>query len=251
MRNIRSCLVGIYALRGRQIACGVCLGIVCTLGVSELFYDSMAYALFVSVPMAVIVMGFFRGMTAKNRMQAAVEFQELLSHISAGLYAGSSLEHSYMRGVAALKEQHVERMVLSGPLEEGVARLKLNVPVTQVLEGIAVQTELEDAMHFARITAAAQKSGGNLIHIITQAAGHISEKQKTDREIAVMISGKKTEQSVMCVMPFAIMLYMKLTSPGYFDVLYHNPFGVMFMSACLCMILLAYLLGSYMVDIKM
>ena len=243
--------MGIYALRGRQIAWGMCFGIVCTLGISELFYDSMAYTLFVAVPIAVIVMGFFRGMMGKNRLEAAAEFQELLSHISAGLYAGGSLEHSYIRGVAALKEQHMGRMILSAPLEEGVARLKLNVPVTQVLEGIAVQTELEDAMHFARITAVAQKSGGNLIHIIAQAAGHISEKQKTEREIAVMISGKKTEQSVMCVMPFAIMLYMKLTSPGYFDVLYHNPFGVMFMSACLCMILLAYLLGRYMVDIKM
>lgn len=243
--------MGIYALRGRQIARGICFGTVCTLGISELFYDSMAYTLFVAVPMAVIVMGLFKGMIEKNRLEAATEFQELLSHISAGLYAGGSLEHSYIRGVAALKEQHAGRMILFGSLEEGVARLKLNVPMTQVLEGIAEQTELEDAMHFARITAVAQKSGGNLIHIIAQAAGHISEKQKTDREIAVMISGKKTEQSVMCVMPFAIMLYMKLTNPGYFDVLYHNPFGVMFMSACLCMILLAYLLGRYMVDIKM
>lgn len=243
--------MGIYALKGRQIACGVCLGIVGALGVSELFYDSITYALFVFVPVMVIVMGFFRGIKVKNQMNAAMEFQELLSHISAGLYAGSSLEHSFIRGVAAIKEQRMEHMILSATLEEGVAKLKLNVPVTQVLEGIAVQTGLEDAMHFARITAVAQKSGGNLIQIITQAVGHISDKQKTDREIAVMISGKKTEQGVMCVMPFAMMLYMKLTSPEYFDVLYHNPFGVMFMSACLCMILLAYLLGRHMVDIKM
>lgn len=251
MKNMRSCFAGIYALRGRQIVCGICLGIACTLGVSKLFYDSMIYALFIAVPASVIVMGFFRDMSEKNRMAGAMEFQELLSHISAGLYAGSSLEHSYIRGVAALKEQHVGRMMLAIPLAEGAARLRLNVPVSQVLEELAVQTGLEDAMHFAGIIAAAQKSGGNLIHIIAQAIGHISERQKTDREIAVMISGKKTEQGVMCIMPFAMMLYMRLTSPGYFDVLYHDPFGVVFMSACLCMILLAYLLGRYMVNIKM
>lgn len=251
MGGIKSCFVGAYALRGRQIIGGICFGIVCTLGISALFYDSMIYALPIAVPIMTIVVGFYKNMAEKNRMRATEEFQELLSHISAGLYAGSSLEHSYIRGVAVLKEQYLENMFLLRILETGVDMLKLNVPITQVLEEIAVKTGLEDAVHFARITAVAQRSGGNLIGIIAQAIEHISERQKTDREIAAMIAGKRLEQGIMCVMPFAMLFYMKLTSPGYFDVLYHNPFGVMFMSVCLCIIWLAYMLGRYIVAIKM
>lgn len=250
MRDIRSCFAGIYALRVSRITGGICIGVMCTLGVSMLFYDSMAFAPLILIPVAAIVLGVFGDIRDKNKMQAALEFQELLSHISAALYAGSSLENSFIRAVAILGEQYPSQMILARPLEEGVAKLRLNMPVTQVLQELAVQTGLEDVEHFADIIGVAQRSGGNLIHVIAQAIGHIGDKLKTDREIAAVISGKKTEHSVMCVMPFAMMLYMKLTSPGYFDGLYHTAFGFIFMSMCLCVISLAYMMGRYIVDIK-
>lgn len=226
------------------------MSILCAWGMSELFYDSAAYIPFLMAPTAVIAFGILRGMVEKKRMQAVMEFQELLNYVSAGLYAGLSLENSFIRGIAALKEQHLDGLILLCSLEEGVTKLRLNIPITQVLEELARQTEIEDVAHFARVTAAAQKNGGNLIQMIAQAVGHITDKLKTDLEIAAMISAKKMEQSIMCVMPFAMVLYMKLTSPQYFDALYHNAFGVIFMSLCLLVILLSYLLGRYLVDIK-
>lgn len=247
---MKSCFVGIYALRGSQIVSAISAGILAAWGLSKLFYDSVIYMPLLLVPVTVVVVSFLREMIKKNRLRAAVEFQELMEQISAGLYAGNSLEHSYIRGVFGLREQHPEGMLLMELWEEGVKRLRLNVPIAQVLDEIASRTGLEDVEHFAQVAVVAQRNGGNLIHVIAQATGHISEKIKTDYEIAAIISAKKMEQSIMCIMPFAMMLYVRLMSPQYFDVLYHNAFGVVFMTTCLFVIFIAYLLGRYLVDIK-
>ena len=45
-------------------------------------------------------------------------------------------------------------------------------------------------------------------------------------------------------MPFAILLYVGSTYPGYFDSLYHNFQGIVVMTVCLLIYLGAYVLGD-------
>ena len=49
-------------------------------------------------------------------------------------------------------------------------------------------------------------------------------------------------------MPMGILLYLKVTSPGYFDVLYGNVEGVCVMSVCLAVYLAAYALSERMME---
>ena len=51
-------------------------------------------------------------------------------------------------------------------------------------------------------------------------------------------------------MPFGIILYMSLTSPGFLEVLYGNLFGVAVMTGCLAVYLFAWWLGNRIVDIE-
>jgi tight adherence protein B len=41
------------------------------------------------------------------------------------------------------------------------------------------------------------------------------------------------EQKIMSVIPLGIILFLRLTSKDYMDVLYGNPFGVICMTICL------------------
>ena len=63
-------------------------------------------------------------------------------------------------------------------------------------------------------------------------------------------SKKKSEQMVMSVMPAGIICYLKLTSPGFLDVLYGNPFGICAMTVCMVIYGLSYWLGVKIVDIE-
>ena len=51
----------------------------------------------------------------------------------------------------------------------------------------------------------------------------------------------RQELKVMLIVPFGLLLYLRLTSPGYLDVFYHNLFGIVFMSGSLVVIAVAYI----------
>lgn len=61
---------------------------------------------------------------------------------------------------------------------------------------------------------------------------------------------KKLEQNVMSAVPLFILAYVGAASPGFLDVLYHNPAGIAIMSVCLMVYALAWLAGKKLVEIE-
>ena len=51
--------------------------------------------------------------------------------------------------------------------------------------------------------------------------------------------------------PFLIVFYIGVTSPGFFDVLYHSPEGVLFMTMCLAAYLGALVLSERILAVAM
>ena len=54
----------------------------------------------------------------------------------------------------------------------------------------------------------------------------------------------------MNMVPFFIIFYISISSPGFFDVLYHNPFGIVLMSICMVVYMAAYLMSEKIVNIS-
>lgn len=86
--------------------------------------------------------------------------------------------------------------------------------------------------------------------ILMRTSKVIGKKMEIDKEIQVLISAKQMEQRIMNIVPFVIILYISITSPGFFDVLYHNLMGVTVMTICLAVYFAAYELSSKIVDIR-
>ena len=68
--------------------------------------------------------------------------------------------------------------------------------------------------------------------------------------INTIISGKKMEQTVMNIMPFGMIIYLRITSPEFIEPLYGNLFGAAVMSVCLVVYAAAFMLGRKITDIK-
>ena len=47
-----------------------------------------------------------------------------------------------------------------------------------------------------------------------------------------------------------ILIYVQMVSPGFLDVMYHNPAGIFIMSVCLLVYFLAWLWGRKIVSIE-
>ena len=75
----------------------------------------------------------------------------------------------------------------------------------------------------------AKRNGGNLVKIITNTAENISQKIEISQEIDTAIAAKKLEQTIMGIMPFAIVLYIRVSNQVYISALYHNLIGIVVM----------------------
>ena len=130
------------------------------------------------------------------------------------------------------------------------SRMAQNENIEQILEDFAKRSKAEDIMYFAEVFAYAKRSGGDLIAIIRNTASIISDKNEVVKEINTIISGKKMEQTVMNIMPFGMIIYLRITSPEFIEPLYGNLFGAAVMSVCLVVYAAAFMLGRKITDIK-
>ena len=78
----------------------------------------------------------------------------------------------------------------------------------------------------------------------------IGDKIETAKEIQTLIAAKKLEGRIMDIIPCFIILYIDLSSPGFFDVLYYTLFGRVIMTACLAVYLGAILLSEKIMSIE-
>lgn len=201
--------------------------------VGFLFYSSFTgMALF-------SIYGFFYAHKKKEQLVKErlwllnLEFRDGLSSISAALNAGYSVENSFTEAVKDLKLMYTTKSLIVGEFEAIVRQIHMNIPVEDILKVFAERSGIDDIKNFAEVFITAKRTGGDLIKIIKATGNTIGDKIEVKREILTMITAKKFESRIMNVIPFCIIIYLKLFSPGFLDPLYHNLFGVIFMSLML------------------
>ena len=69
-------------------------------------------------------------------------------------------------------------------------------------------------------------------------------------EIDTIISGRKMEQKVMVCIPLGIIMYLRITSNGFVNMLYGNAAGIIVMTLCLMVYVAAVYMAVKIVDIK-
>ena len=120
-----------------------------------------------------------------------------------------------------------EHSLLAKELQLLINKLKMNEPVDNLLFDMAEHVGLEEFYQFAQVISIAKKSGGNLIEITENTIEHLSQAIQTKEEILTMIAAKQMEKKIMSVMPYFILLYVRIANPGYFDILYESFAGVL------------------------
>ena len=126
---------------------------------------------------------------------------------------------------------------------------KNNIPLEKLLYNFGVESENKDILEFAIVFSVAKRTGGNLTEIISRTISVISRKIEVEKEIEVLVSAKRMEARIMNGVPFFIIFYIGLTSKGFFNPLYHNPFGIVLMTICMLVYLAAYLLSEKIINI--
>ena len=185
----------------------------------------------------------------RNTRLVGIQFRDAIASVLTGLKAGYSVENAFVEACRDMDLLYGKNSLISGyfhGIRKGIGN---NVPLEKLIYKLGRDTENTDIRDFAEVFAVAKRSGGNLKEIIEKTIFVISKKMDVEKEIDVLISAKRMESRIMNLVPFFIIFYITLTSPGFFSPLYHNLFGIILMTVCMVFYAAAYLLSERIVNI--
>lgn len=165
--------------------------------------------------------------------------------MAGSLKAGYAVENAFIESISDMEVMFGMDCQMVVELEKLYRGLHNNETLESLLQDMAGRSGLEEIREFADVFAIAKRNSGNIPETIEMYSKIISGKLELEAEIQTLLAAKQLEQKVMNVMPFLIVLYLEYTNPGYFDMMYHNLFGVAIMSVCLVVYLCAYALSEH------
>lgn len=177
----------------------------------------------------------------KKRLEVCNQFKELMEITVIGLKAGYSAENAIEGSYEELKNLFGKDSVICRMIKD-ISALRKNhrsIPDYFILAGRKMG--IEQIEEFGRVYAIAYQSSGNLSLVLEKCAQTLSEKLQMNEEIESLLNEKVFESNIMSFMPFIIMGYIDITSPGYFKLMYKNTVGIIVMTVCLAVYMLAYI----------
>ena len=178
---------------------------------------------------------------AAKKRRLVVEFKEAIMILSSLLNAGYSLENSVKEALVELRLLYAKDNLIIKEFEYINQLIYMNISVERAFDDLAYRSHSEDIRSFAKVLRIAKRSGGELESIIAHTVGVIGDKVRIKEEIITMTTAKRFEQNVMNIFPLFIVLYIDISSPGFFNIMYTTIIG----RACMSIGLAVYLFAIY------
>ena len=218
--------------------------------ISYLFYGTWICTILFSPYLIWYIKSWEKQLVKKKQSKFRLQFKEAIQSLSAALNVGYSVENAMRETIKDLKGIYKKDDMILREFSYMIRQLQMNVSVETVLQNFAQRTADEDVQTFVTVFNMAKRSGGDTMEIIRNAVRQMGEKIDVEREITTLVSGKKLELKIMTMIPLGMVLYMNISFPEFLDVLYGNIAGVIIMSICLLVYVVAYEMGRRIVEIE-
>ncbi len=240
-----------YQFTKRELLLELLKGIALLSVTGYLFYGSIFATIFLSPYLYFYLNTQRERYKVRRQKKLRDEFREAMVSMVNALYVGYSVENSLQYMAEDLRRTHIdEKAMLETELEDMIKKIQIKIPVEQLFMDLAFRSGVEEIDLFASVLVITKRNGGNLIKTIQKTVEHLTKKLQVDNEIEVLIAGKRLEKNIMCIMPYFVILYMNLTNGNYMSGIYGNMIGVLLMSFCLMLVLLAYYWADCLIKIK-
>ena len=240
----------VYKLKIKEVLAGAALWALVSALFAFFFYRSF-FAWIVLFALLPVFLKFEKKYLAeKRRWKLTLEFKEMIRILSVNLQAGNSAENSFVYTYREMFKIFGERSDMTKECETIVRGLENNIVLESLISSFGERSHVEEINEFAEVFSIAKRSGGNLREIIADTVEVIDTKIEMKREFKTLISSKQFEHRLMCGIPFLILGYIGVTSPGYFDMFYGNLKGILIMSVCLLVYIGAFVWGEKIANIK-
>ena len=229
----------------------ILLSYICLTAIIAYFFFDSFIAFLVLIPLFPLY--FMRQIHIKKRAyleELEGQFCEMIGSISTALSAGISVENAFHKAKDDMEKLYGKESAIVININEILRELSINIPISKSLNNFSNRTNSEDIRDFVTVFLEALGSGGNLVEIIKNTVYMMQDKRRIEEEINAMLKGKMLEQKVICVIPFLIFAYLRISSKDFISVLYHNVTGVFVMIICLIIYIASILFSERIVNIR-
>ncbi len=209
------------------------------------FYRSI-WALFpMGVPAAVFIWWERKKAAKDSDKRLLKQFCECILSVGSSVKAGYAAENAFVASMKDMEMMYGEKAEILEALRLIKGGLANHLPLEKLLQEMGQRTGLKEIQEFGEIFAITKRNGGSLADVINMTAQDINSRTAVEEEINTLLASKRLEQKIMNLMPFLLVSYLQMTTPGYFDIFFQDFTGVAIMTVFLLWYIAAYGLSEY------
>lgn len=183
----------------------------------------------------------------QNKLKS--QFRDMLEAVTASLGAGKNVQESFAAAYDDLKNQYEQDAYILHELAEINTGLVNAINVEKLLKSFGARSGCEDIMNFANVFEICFRKGGNIKETIRITYEILSDKMLVSEEIETIVSGSKSQQTLMLFMPVLLVALIKMTSAD-FAANFVTPVGFMATTVGVAIFVASYFVGRKVLDIK-
>ncbi len=265
--NIRTLNYRVYYLSGAEKILYFLIGFAVGAAVGYLFYGGLAKDAYGDPTAATHILnllisggagitagcGFLpirRDMIRKARTKKLKsQFRDMLEAFNTSLGAGKNVTDSFRSVYEDLKVQYEEDAYILKELEVILSCMDNNVDLEVPLADFGARSGVDDIVSFANVFKICYHKGGNIKDTIRNTHEILSDKMEIGEEIETIVTGARSEQYLMLVMPIVLIGMIKAMSAD-FAANFATPSGIIATTVGIAMFVTAYLVGRAVLNIK-
>lgn len=212
-----------------------------------LFFDFETVSVLLTLYIPIAMWLRWKEYRRQRKWQLNLAFKDALVCLENSLAVGYSPESSIQESVKSLEQLYGQGHEICREFKRMIKQMELGTSMEEVFLEFGRRSEVEDIKQLADVFSIVKRTGGNLGQVFRQTGNVLQDKIELKRELHTTISSKRLEFKIMQLVPYGILLYLKLCAPAMSEGLYHNLPGILFMWCILAAYFGLQLLGDYII----
>ncbi|GAB6109153.1 type II secretion system F family protein [Fusibacter bizertensis] len=210
------------------------------------FYNSIG--LIIISALALIIILSFTSYYLKNLDNYYLDnFIDLLNQINSNLAVGMGFDSAI---IASSKELRQDQSYSSQCIHLLNRSIQLGLDSNSLFQQINQMFPIPETMLFSRMMQLSKETGADPSNITDITIDKLYLTHKVKQEIDTILFQKKLEQSILCLAPMFIILFIKSTSSDFMSILYHGIVGRGVMTLSFALIILMKVISAKVVQFE-
>ncbi|MGI6732983.1 MAG: type II secretion system F family protein [Anaerovoracaceae bacterium] len=233
-----------YPLSRKQLSVFCIVAATVIGGWAYLFYNSVLISLFYCGFVYPASRYYSKYLAYRLRRELSYQFRDLLYALSSSISAGRQMREALIEAESSVKLIYGEKACISQELKYMIDRMKESGETEEVvLRDFALRSGIADIKSFSDIYSICKRTGGDMEKVIRKAVTIMLDRIELEREVHTFTAQKRMEFIILTAMPPFVLMFLRLTSGSYLEIMYETLAGKILMTLAFLLIGAAAALG--------